>query len=56
MVKLASEPNEIGLYCSEEGLALAGVTLLKIEDSEFMPRSEAELRQVVSRDVVWSCG
>jgi hypothetical protein len=46
MVKLASEPNEIGLYCSEEGLALAGVTLLKIEDSEFMPRSEAELRQI----------
>src|ERR1700743_1589472 len=45
--RLTNEPGGLGLSCTESGLALAGVPLLRKSDAGFFPRSAEEIDALV---------
>lgn len=44
IVRLASDPQERGLWCGPEGLSLAGRPLVEEDESDFRPKSLRELQ------------
>jgi hypothetical protein len=49
MFKLSTGPGGLGLSCSEKGLTLAGVPLLRRDERGFIPRPQAEIQQLINR-------
>jgi hypothetical protein len=47
MFKLSNGPGSLGLSCNENGLALAGVPLLRRTGHGFTPRSQAEIARLI---------
>ncbi len=45
---LSDEPGTLGLSCSQKGLALAGVPLLRLAEHGFVPRSAEEIARLLS--------
>lgn len=45
---LSEKPGTLGLSCSQKGLALAGVPLLRHAEHGFVPRSPAEIARLLS--------
>src|SRR5579883_1947517 len=44
---LSDAPGTLGLSCSQEGLALAGVPLLRPTEHGFLPRQAAEIARLL---------
>jgi hypothetical protein len=48
VIRLASDPQENGLWCSPEGLSLAGRPLLQKREKGLQPRPVPELQAVLN--------
>ncbi len=56
--RLTNEPGGLGLSCTEAGLSLAGVPLLRKSEMGFVPRPAAEIEALVraacGRRIPWA--